>query len=77
MANIQIFNNPEFGEIRTVIIDGEPWFVGNDIGKALGMLTLIQVFVRMLTQMIKGAAPWTPPLEHRIQQLLMRVAYIP
>lgn len=36
MANIQIFNNSEFGEIRTLIIDGEPWFVGNDIGKALG-----------------------------------------
>lgn len=36
MNDIQIFNNPEFGEIRTVIIDGEPWFVGSDIGKALG-----------------------------------------
>lgn len=33
---IQIFNNPEFGEIRTVVIDGEPWFVGVDIAKALG-----------------------------------------
>lgn len=27
MNDIQIFNNPEFGEIRTVMIDGEPWFV--------------------------------------------------
>lgn len=36
MNDIQIFNNPEFGEIRTVIIDGEPWFVGVDIAKALG-----------------------------------------
>lgn len=36
MNDIQIFNNPEFGEIRTVVIDGEPWFVGSDIGKALG-----------------------------------------
>lgn len=26
MNGIQIFNNPDFGEIRTVIIDGEPWF---------------------------------------------------
>ena len=34
--NIQIFNNAEFGEIRTVTIDNEPWFVGNDIGRALG-----------------------------------------
>ncbi len=36
MNDIQIFNNSEFGEIRTVVIDGEPWFVGVDIAKALG-----------------------------------------
>lgn len=36
MNDIQIFNNPDFGEIRTVIIDGEPWFVGRDLAKALG-----------------------------------------
>lgn len=36
MNDIQIFNNPEFGEIRTVIIDNEPWFVGKDVATALG-----------------------------------------
>ena len=36
MNDIQIFNNPEFGEIRTVMIDGEPWFVGKDVCRALG-----------------------------------------
>ena len=36
MNEIQIFNNPEFGDIRTVVIDGEPWFVGRDVCKALG-----------------------------------------
>ena len=36
MNEIQIFNNPEFGEIRTVMIDDEPWFVGNDISQVLG-----------------------------------------
>lgn len=36
MNDIQIFNNPEFGEIRTVIIDGEPWFVAKDISEKLG-----------------------------------------
>lgn len=36
MNDIQIFNNPEFGEIRTVVIDGEPWFVGRDIAMNLG-----------------------------------------
>ena len=36
MTDIQIFNNPDFGDIRTVTIDGEPWFVGKDVAEALG-----------------------------------------
>lgn len=36
MNNIQIFNNPEFGQVRTVMIDGEPWFAGVDVTKILG-----------------------------------------
>ena len=35
MNELQIFNNEEFGEVRTVEIDGEPWFVASDIAKAL------------------------------------------
>jgi len=36
MNDLQVFNNEEFGQIRTVEIDGEPWFVGRDIASALG-----------------------------------------
>ncbi len=36
MEGIEIFSNEEFGEIRTVVIDGEPWFVGKDVARALG-----------------------------------------
>lgn len=36
MNDIQVFNNPEFGEIRTVEINNEPWFVGKDIAVILG-----------------------------------------
>lgn len=36
MEEIRIFNNPEFGEVRTILIDGEPWFVGKDVANALG-----------------------------------------
>lgn len=36
MNEIQIFKNEEFGDIRTIIIDGEPWFVGRDLAIALG-----------------------------------------
>lgn len=31
-----VFNHPEFGELRTVEISGEPWFVGKDVATALG-----------------------------------------
>lgn len=33
---LQIFNNPEFGEVRTTVIDGEPWLIGKDVAAALG-----------------------------------------
>lgn len=36
MNGIQIFNNPEFGSIRTLEIDGKPYFVGKDIADMLG-----------------------------------------
>lgn len=36
MNDLQIFNNPDFGDIRIVERDGEPWFVGKDIAQALG-----------------------------------------
>lgn len=36
MTNIQIFNNPDFGEIRTIEQNSEPWFVGKDVAAALG-----------------------------------------
>lgn len=35
MAELQIFKNDEFGEVRTTIIDNEPYFCGNDVAKAL------------------------------------------
>ncbi len=36
MQDIKIFENPEFGEIRALEIDNEPWFVGKDVAVALG-----------------------------------------
>lgn len=36
MNNLQIFNSPDFGQIRTIQQNGEPWFVGKDIAKILG-----------------------------------------
>lgn len=39
MSDIKIFDNPEFGKIRTIDRDGEPWMVGVDVAKALGYAT--------------------------------------
>ena len=36
MNELQIFKSSEFGQVRTVTIDGEPWLVGKDIATALG-----------------------------------------
>lgn len=36
MNELTIFENPEFGAIRTVELDGEPWLVGKDVAEALG-----------------------------------------
>lgn len=36
MKDLQIFRNPEFGQVRTVTLNDDPWFVGKDIATALG-----------------------------------------
>lgn len=36
MNDIRIFNNNQFGQVRTTIINGEVWFVGKDVAEALG-----------------------------------------
>lgn len=36
MTDIKIFESEEFGKVRTTTIDGEPWFAGVDVAKALG-----------------------------------------
>ena len=36
MNEIQVFTNPQFGQIRTIEINGEPWFVGKEIADKLG-----------------------------------------
>lgn len=36
MNDLTTFTNPEFGQVRTVEIDGTPWLVGKDVAVALG-----------------------------------------
>lgn len=43
----QIFNNPEFGQVRTVVIDDEPWFVAADVCRALDIGNSRQAVTRL------------------------------
>ncbi len=36
MNEVMLFSNPEFGSVRTVVLNGEPWFVGVDVARILG-----------------------------------------
>lgn len=51
MTGIQIFKNEQFGEVRTIAKDGEPWFVAADVCKAL---ELDRTAVRRLDEDEKG-----------------------
>lgn len=44
---MKIFNNPEFGDIRTEVIDGEPWFCLSDVCKALELEQVSRVKARL------------------------------
>ena len=35
-TQITLFENPDFGQVRTLMIDEEPWFVGKDVASILG-----------------------------------------
>lgn len=56
MNNPIIFNNPEFGEIRTVMIDNEPWFVGRDVAEALGYRNTNDALNKRVDEDDKGVA---------------------
>ncbi len=53
---IRVFENPEFGSIRTVMIDNEPWFVGRDITTALGYSNNRDALVKRVDDEDKGVA---------------------
>lgn len=47
MQEMQIFENPQFGQVRTMIRDGEPWFVAADVCKALEIGNPTQALTRL------------------------------
>lgn len=49
-SSVQIFNNPEFGDVRVVMQDGEPWFVGKDVADKLGYAQTSNMMKRIDTE---------------------------
>lgn len=61
MNGLQIFNNEEFGQIRTVTIDNEPWFVGKDVAEALGYSEPRSAVSKKVDDTDKGVAEMETP----------------
>lgn len=57
MNELQIFKNEEFGEVRTVTINNEPWFVGKDVAEALGYLKARNAILAHISDEDKKDAP--------------------
>lgn len=56
MNEISIFTSPEFGKIRTVTLNGEPWFVGKDVALALGYSNPRDALFKHVDEEDKGVA---------------------
>ena len=61
MNELQIFENEEFGEIRTVTINNERWFVGKDVAKALGFTNSRDAIATHVFEEDKGVEPIDTP----------------
>ena len=65
MNDIQIFNNSEFGDIRSIEIDGKPYFVANDVAKALGYVET----AKAIRTHCKGVSEMDIPTNGGIQEM--------
>lgn len=58
MYELQTFNNAELGSVRTVTINGEPYFVGKDVAVALGYSNPRDAIAKHVDDEDKGVAKW-------------------
>ena len=61
MNELQIFNSEEFGDIRTVTIENEPWFVGKDVAEALGYAEPRSAVSKKIDEADRGVAEMETP----------------
>lgn len=58
MNEMKIFNSEEFGKVRTVVINDEPWFVGKDVAEALGYTNTRKAIGDHVHEDDKGVTKW-------------------
>lgn len=61
MQELKIFNNDEFGEVRTIVMNGVPWFVGKDVAMALGYESPRSVISKKVEEDDRGVAEMETP----------------
>lgn len=61
MNDLQQFTNAQFGDIRALSIDGEPWFVGKDIAERLGYMNTRDAIYKHVDDEDKGVAKCDTP----------------
>ena len=66
MNNLQVFNNNEFGEIRTIEINNKPYFCGSDVAKALGYA----IPSKAINTHCKGVSKMEVPTKGGVQEML-------
>ena len=59
--NLQIFKNNDFGEIRVIELNGEPWFVGKDVAETLGYKDTSDALKRHVDDEDKGVGEIPTP----------------
>ena len=59
--DVKVFENDEFGQVRSVMRDGEYWFVGKDIARALGYAEPRSAISKKVDEEDKGVAKMETP----------------
>lgn len=80
MEGIKIFERQEFGQVRVVDVDGEPWFVARDVAKALGYQNTVEAVNTHCkkvndfrdSKMLPSATPMKIIPESDVYRLVMR-----
>ena len=70
MSELQIFSAKEFGKIRVVERNGEPWFIGKDVAEALGYINTQKAVLMHVKQNHKADVPIWDGSQNRNQIII-------